>query len=70
MFMLRRRGSRTGPERDFYFLAVTERSDDGRRSYWAFTEPSWYRWVSGEDRGPPPPYGEIGEEYNSPVRDE
>ena len=55
MLMLRRRGSRTGPERDFYLLDVTELWNTGQHSYWAFTEPSWYRWVTGEDPGPPPP---------------
>ena len=35
-------------------MDVTEHWNDGQHSYWAFTDPSWYRWATGDDPGPAP----------------
>lgn len=43
-----------GADDGVYILDVTEHWYNGQHSYWAFTEPSWYLWATGDDPGPPP----------------
>lgn len=42
-----------GKNESVCLVDVTERWNDGRHGYWAFTDPSWHRWaISGV--GEPP----------------